>query len=118
MLLRLLRRSGEVVQIGDVVTRLVAMRVVVPRKQLVELGFELCLAAFEFDESGNILRNKERVLPRQPFCDPAVGFSGVERRSPRAISMASTRKAGLRIDYVAPVLSTFAEESSIFLVPQ
>ncbi len=79
MLLRLLRRPGEVVQICDVMAGLVAVRVVVPRKKFVKLGFELCLAAFEFDESGNILWNKERVLPRQPFRNPAVGFGRIER---------------------------------------
>src|SRR6185369_8241834 len=113
--LRFPRLARVVVQVGHMMARLVAVRVLpdesgdidlfAPRrsalssKQLIELRSKLLLTTHQCDQTAHVLWNKERVLPRVRFSKSKRHFARIERFDPAAVA-ARAHEAGRAIEDV------------------
>ena len=103
-------QAGVIVQVGHVVAGLIAMGVhaqqaghvgkflghlVLGVKTRIELGRESRIAAHGLDQSGDILRHKEAVMPGIGFrVILEVDCVGIERREPGSVLQLTAHEAG------------------------
>ena len=110
------RRARVVVEISDVMRRLVAVRVLPDesgdiglfasrklgfgRKEFIEFRRKLFLAAVECDQSAYVLRCEKRILPAIAFGEIKGNFLRRERRNEAAV-FARAHKARVRVEEIA-----------------
>ena len=103
------RFTGISEKIGDVVSRLVAMPVIVPFEEVVQTVDETFFSAHVPDQSGYVLGSIPGVVVRSPFTDERSGGKRIEWLNPGSVGMAATGIACFGVDYVPVVFRPFDE---------
>src|SRR6266851_6920476 len=101
--LRLPRCAGEIVEIRDVVARLVALVVQLRSEEAIELGDESCVATDCLNKAGHVVRHEKGVLPGHALGDVESGLAGIEGLNPGVVLIAPTNKSDRRIEDVLPI---------------
>src|SRR5215467_1803600 len=101
----LANHPGNILDIG------VALRIDLGVEHSIEFIDQLLIAAKQLDQPGLILRLIPRILPRVPFRESTLRarLRRIKRLTKTSICFLRSYKSRLRIENLAPVLSTFFE---------
>ena len=91
------------------VSRFVAVPVVIPFEECIQTFGEAFFSAYMFDQPGYVLRNVPSIVVGCAFANEECERERVERFDPASVGMASTGIAGFGVDYVPVVSRPFDE---------